>query len=487
LQEGRAWSYGLSYGEQPRLRLGDIPESDSEVLSMQTVRSPAVAGMFYPAEPSKLAAEVDQMLAEAAGTHHDAIAPKALIAPHAGYVYSGLVAASAYSRLARARKLIRRVILLGPVHRVPVRGLALPGVSAFATPLGSIDLDQEAIAAVRSLPFVVESPAAHELEHSLEVHLPFLQRLLDDFKLVPLAVGDATREQVAQVLDLLWGGDETLIVVSSDLSHYLPYDAAREIDHETARMILDLRSDIDHRHACGGTPVNGLMLAAHRRRMKVQLVDLRNSGDTAGGRDRVVGYGSFVLSPADRFNGNAGSTLIELAKASIGAHFGEQVAVADQAPWLRQQAATFVTLTRRDQLRGCIGSLEARRPLAEDVRENAQAAAFRDPRFKPLTAEEWVDTYVEVSLLSAMQPISVTSEAELFRVLRPGVDGLVLEYGHHRSTFLPQVWEQIPDPAQFLVSLRRKAGLPPDFWEADLKLSRYTVAKWREQDFARKS
>lgn len=219
--------------------------------------------------------------------------------------------------------------------------------------------------------------------------------------------------------------------------------------------------------------------------MEVQLVDLRNSGDTAGDRDRVVGYGSFIVSPADRLNANAGSTLIELAKSSIGAHFGEQATVADQAPWLKQQAATFVTLTRHDQLRGCIGSLEAKRSLIEDVRENAAAAAFRDPRFKPLTADEWVDTYVEVSLLSAMQPVTVADEAELLRTLRPGVDGLVLEYGHHRSTFLPQVWEQIPNPSEFLVNLRRKAGLPPDFWEPGLKIARYTVVKWREQDFRR--
>lgn len=450
---------------------------------MSTVRAPAVAGMFYPADPAELAAEVDRLLAAADRTHHDAIAPKALIVPHAGYVYSGAVAASAYSRLRRARERIRYVVLLGPVHRVAVRGLALPGADVFDTPLGPVPLDRERVARARTLPGVVESPAAHELEHSLEVHLPFLQRLLDDFTLVPFAVGDATREQVAGVLDALWGGDETLIVVSSDLSHYLPYDRAREIDRETARMILDLRSDIDHQHACGGTPVNGLMLAAHRRNLNVQMVDLRNSGDTAGGRDRVVGYGAFVVSPAAAVDANAGSTLIEIAKASIAARFGAQTHVADQAPWLQQPGATFVTLTRAGELRGCIGSLEAKRPLAADVRENAAAAAFMDPRFKPLVAEEWTDTYVEVSLLSAQESLTVTDEAALLRTLRPGVDGVVIEYGHHRSTYLPQVWEQLPDPEKFLQSLRRKAGLPPDFWDPALRVSRYTVAKWREQDF----
>jgi MEMO1 family protein len=449
---------------------------------MPSVRAPAVAGMFYPADPAKLAAEVDELLATAERSHHDVVAPKAIIVPHAGYVYSGAVAASAYSRLRNARRSIRRVVLLGPVHRVPVRGLALPGVDVFQTPLGAVTLDQEAIAKVRNLPQVTQSAAAHEMEHSLEVHLPFLQRLLDDFTLVPFAVGDASREEVAEVLDALWGGDETLIVVSSDLSHFLPYDAARTIDAETASMILDLRSDIDHQHACGGTPVNGLMLTANRRKLKVQLVDLRNSGDTAGDRNRVVGYGSFIVTSPAALDANAGATLIGIARAAIGEQLGTASHAADGAAWLRQPGATFVTLTRASELRGCIGSLEAKRPLAIDVRENAVAAAFRDPRFKPLSAVEWADTHIEISLLSALEPIPAEDEASTLGNLRPGIDGLVLEFGHHRGTFLPQVWEQLPHPEAFLLNLKRKAGLPPDFWEPGMKLSRYTVTKWREQD-----
>jgi len=449
---------------------------------MPSIRPPAVAGMFYPADPATLAAEVDALLAQADRTHQDATAPKAIIVPHAGYVYSGAVAASAYSRLRPAAARIRRVVLLGPVHRVPVRGLALPGVDTFRSPLGDVPLDQAAMDAARALPQVVESAAAHAQEHSLEVHLPFLQRLLGDFTLVPFAVGDATREEVEQVLNMLWGGDETLIVVSSDLSHYLPYDQAREIDAETSSMILDMRSDIDHRHACGGTPVNGLMLAAHRRRLRVQMVDLRNSGDTAGSRDRVVGYGSFIVSAPGNASMHAGATLLGIARGAIAEKFGGPARAVPDTPWLKNPGATFVTLTLDTALRGCIGSLEARRALAADVHDNALGAAFRDPRFKPLTAEEWTRTRVEVSLLSALEPLPLEDEPSLLRSLRPGTDGLVLEFGHHRSTFLPQVWEQIPEPAQFLINLRRKAGLPPDFWEPGMKVSRYTVAKWREQD-----
>jgi AmmeMemoRadiSam system protein B len=262
------------------------------VATQTSVRSPAVAGLFYPAFPEELAAEVRSLLADAPPSRGPV--PKALVAPHAGYVYSGLTAAAVYARLAPARSRIRRVVLIGPVHRVPVRGLALPGVSAFATPLGNVQLDAEAVASISALPQVCVNAAAHAQEHSLEVHLPFLQTMLADFRLVPLAVGDATAEEVAEVLERLWGGDETLIVVSSDLSHFLPYADARTIDRQTAAKILALRSDVSHEEACGGTPVNGLALAARRHGLRPAMVDLRNSGDTAGDRQRVVGYGAFT-------------------------------------------------------------------------------------------------------------------------------------------------------------------------------------------------
>ncbi len=223
--------------------------------------------------------------------------PKALIVPHAGYVYSGATAALAYARLAVARNTIRRVILLGPVHRVPVRGLALPGAAIFATPLGNIEVDQAAVARIASLRQVVVSAAAHALEHALEVQLPFLQTVLDDFKLVPLAVGDATPSEVAEVLDLLWGGSETLIVISSDLSHFLPYRSAQTRDGATVQDILHLDNSLTHEQACGATPLNGLLLAARQHHLQPQLLGLCNSGDTAGDKARVVGYAAFALMP----------------------------------------------------------------------------------------------------------------------------------------------------------------------------------------------
>lgn len=274
---------------------------------MNKVRQPAVAGAFYPQQPQVLSNDVRALMAQA---HHAMVSnttglptkiPKALIVPHAGYIYSGSTAALAYAHLAVARSSIRRVVLLGPVHRVAVRGLALPGVDAFATPLGSIPVDQDAIAALAGLSQVVVSPAAHAQEHSLEVQLPFLQTVLDDFKLLPLAVGDASPAEVAEVLEVLWGGDETLIVISSDLSHFLPYTTAQVVDRETVQAMLSLSGPVTHQQACGGTPVNGLLLAARHHGLQAELLGLCNSGDTAGDKQRVVGYAALAFVQGDTY------------------------------------------------------------------------------------------------------------------------------------------------------------------------------------------
>ena len=262
-------------------------------LSPGSVRPPAVAGMFYPESAAVLARTLAQMLA--AAPHLELPSIKAIVAPHAGYIYSGPVAASIYAALAARRTVIRRVILLGPTHRVAIDGMALPASRFFSTPLGEIPIDRQAIAEIETLPGVIVNETAHENEHALEVQLPFLQSLLDDFSLLPLAVGRTSPQSVARVIERLWGGDETLIVVSSDLSHYLPYDAARRIDAQTAQRIVDLDATVDHQRACGATPLNGLLIAAHAHGLQCRVVDLRNSGDTAGDRLRVVGYGAFAL------------------------------------------------------------------------------------------------------------------------------------------------------------------------------------------------
>ena len=263
---------------------------------MPAVREAAVDGLFYPAAPAALRAQVVDYLAGVGRADDIGGAPKLLIAPHAGYEYSGAVAARVYALLgARREPIVRRVVLLGPAHRVALGGLAAPNAAAFETPLGEVALDFAALAGLDELPQVIRSDRVHEHEHSLEVQLPFLQTQLGSFTLVPLVVGDADAESVAQVLERLWGGDETLIVISSDLSHYLRYEQARAADQTTVQRILALDAGLRPHEACGAAAINGALLAARRHRLAPRLLALCNSGDTAGDRDRVVGYGAIAF------------------------------------------------------------------------------------------------------------------------------------------------------------------------------------------------
>lgn len=257
------------------------------------IRQPAVAGSFYTDEPGALRAQIERFLAD---VPERGPAPKALIAPHAGYVYSGPIAASAYGRVREGRGRIERVVILGPAHRVFVRGIATTTAEAFETPLGAMRVDRAAIAAVEQLPFVEPRDLAHLGEHSLEVHLPFLQMTLGDVSIVPLVVGDASPQEVAAALEILWGGPETLIVVSSDLSHYLDDATAKAIDRETCDAIESLAFErIGDEQACGRMPMRGLLAFARSKGLRVRTLDLRNSGDTSGLRDQVVGYGAWAI------------------------------------------------------------------------------------------------------------------------------------------------------------------------------------------------
>ena len=268
---------------------------------MPAVREAVVDGLFYPAAPDALRARIVDYLVGAGAADDVGGTPKLLITPHAGYEYCGVVAAHAYALLGRRREtIIRRVVLLGPAHRVALGGLAAPEADAFETPLGEVALDLAALDGLADLPQVVRSDRAHEREHSIEVQLPFLQTLLGSFTLVPLVVGDVDAEAVAQVLERLWGGDETLIVISSDLSHYLPYEQAQTVDRATVQRILRLDAGLAPDEACGAAAINGALLAARRHGLAPRLLDLCNSGDTGGGRDRVVGYGALAFEERQR-------------------------------------------------------------------------------------------------------------------------------------------------------------------------------------------
>ncbi len=451
---------------------------------MTTIRPSAVAGMFYPQDAAQAMRQLDQCWADAQ-PHPELGVPKAIIAPHAGWVYSGAVAASAYALLKPARGVITRVVLLGPSHRVAFRGMAISEADAWASPLGSVKLDRAAIAQViGKVPMVGTLEQAHAQEHSLEVHLPFLQKMLGDFSLIPVVVGDAAPEQVAALLEALWGGTETLIVVSTDLSHYLDYDACHDLDRRTRDAIETLDpAALSREQACGRMPMGGLLLAAKRRDMTITTLDLRNSGDTAGPKDKVVGYGAWALyepEPADIRD--MGPLLLELAQAAIQAQLDHGQAVdahagSDMPAALRQPGACFVTLKKHGQLRGCIGSPQAWRPLAEDVCDNAVKAACRDPRFPPVTAAEWPEVTMSVSVLTPPVPMTIAGQDDLLAQLRPGIDGLIIEDGGKRALFLPSVWEQLPDKRQFLGHLKLKAGMTADHWSPGFRAQRFEAVE----------
>ena len=480
---------------------------------MSQIRPAAVAGSFYPGSRDELAATVQHLL-EDAGDITGPI-PKAIIAPHAGYIYSGPIAASVYARLKPLRGKIKRVILLGPCHRVSVDGLALSGADSFETPLGLVPIDKNASRAIADMPQVQVFDASHAEEHSLEVHLPFLQEVLGSFNLVPLAVGNAKPDDVADVIERLWGGPETLIVVSSDLSHFLDYETASQLDQQTCQAIEALdHTKIGREQACGRIPIGGLLELAKRRDLAITTLDLRNSGDTAGSRDKVVGYGAWMFveqsseqnqtdTPAAAIMpGEAayrqfaaqtraildqhGETLLHVAAASIefGLEYGKALPldVTHYDGDLQTSGASFITVKKSNRLRGCIGSSQAYRPLIVDTAENAFSAAFKDPRFEPLQAAELDDLSLSISVLSPSSPMAFDNESDLLAQIRPGSDGLILVEGEKRGLFLPVVWESLDKTEDFLSHLKTKAGLAKDYWSDTIEVRRFITEQISSKD-----
>lgn len=256
------------------------------------IRQPCVAGYFYPSDAEELQGTVSSLLQQA--DEPTSTSPKAIIAPHAGYIYSGPIAATIYKTLTPHKHTINKVILLGPAHRVGFQGIAVTNADSFATPLGNIPIDHKAIEQATKLENVKVYEHAYDGEHSLEVQLPFLQTVLDNFSLIPCVVGDAKPIEVAKLVEKLWGGEETVVVISSDLSHYYDYQTAQKLDRAATEAIISLEpQQLHNNQACGRLPIKGLLIAAKNKGLKAKVLDLRNSGDTAGDKNRVVGYGAY--------------------------------------------------------------------------------------------------------------------------------------------------------------------------------------------------
>ncbi|MBD3239189.1 MAG: AmmeMemoRadiSam system protein B [Chitinivibrionales bacterium] len=450
------------------------------------VREPAVAGQFYPAGGKALRSQVEEFVAD--GTRLETPA-RMIISPHAGYVFSGPLAGKAFATVDRS---VETVILLGPSHRALFEGVSIPDVEQYETPLGLAPLDSKIVAALRKHAIVQSVPAAHASEHCLEVQIPFVQTLLPEAKIVPIIMGRAAPAEVAAIIEPLVD-ERTLVVASSDFSHYHDSRTAKELDKQSVQTILEGNIDgpID---GCGEMPIRVLMHIARSRGLEPVLLDARNSHEVApqyGGSGRVVGYAAIVYvekngkasaadenhgateasdeasSGSEAIDGDVKAYLLRLARASLEAAVrGDTPPKPDDAPsYTTDNRGCFVTLTKSGVLRGCIGYIEPIKPLCQAVIDNARSAALNDPRFPPVRPGELGDITVEVSVLTEPQPLPFESPSDLLRKLEPGRDGVILQKGFHRSTFLPQVWDQLPDREQFLSRLAMKGGMAADGWK----------------------
>jgi len=492
----------------------ETPRTDQRVEAQQTnshlrVRAPAVAGLFYPAEESVLSKTIDGLL-EGAPAHHIPHL-KGLVCPHAGYPYSGPTAAIAYKALAGRE--VQTVVILGPSHYALFQGASVPNADAYQTPLGTVPISAKAQQLAKTSPFVLEpqclvqrppwwthsskpAPAAGEdtpdtWEHSVEVQVPFLQKALKNFAILPVVFGDVDPEQAAMVLAGVMDG-KTIVVASSDLSHYYPYDKAEELDHRCVKAVCDLNMDeMKTQEACGKLAILTLMYLAREKGWKAQLLDYRNSGDTAGDKSAVVGYAAIAFyEPAPQnFEANERKFLLDLARRTLSCvatnpgSSGPGVKPRDLSPILKETKGCFLTLTENGELRGCIGHILPQEALYQAVVDNARNAATRDPRFQPVRANELNKIKIEISVLTEPQALNFNSPVDLLNKLEPGEDGVVLRIGPSGATFLPQVWEQLPDKVEFLNHLAQKAGCAPDDWRgSNVSVSIYHVEAFAESE-----
>ncbi len=491
-------------------------EEPAALPQFKKVRPAAVAGLFYPQDRDELARRIDGFLAQAKKSPMRHL--RGLVCPHAGYEYSGPVAAYGYKQLQDRR--YSTVIIMGPSHYALFQGAALPDADAMATPLGLIPVSPKAAQLAASPLLAVnppcqlerpdwwqQSPAAssaggqdspHTWEHSVEVELPFLQRTLQDFCVIPIVFGRVDPAAMAKAIEK-YADDSTLLVASSDLSHYYPYDQAKQLDAACVNAVCDLDvKRMQGQEACGKGPILTLMHVALSKGWKTRLLDCRNSGDTSGEKSRVVGYAAIAFysdeetkpssrvpsHPTDTYRQDERKLLLELARNSLAAAAGGEKAPtvpAGISENLRQPRACFVTLTIDGQLRGCIGSLRPEEPLAEAVIRRARSAALEDPRFSPVRPDEVQRIHIEISVLSLPRPLEFKSPEDLLAKLRPGVDGVVLSVGPGQATYLPQVWKEIPSKEEFLGSLSRKAGLSESAWRSpEAKVETYQVEAFEE-------
>lgn len=437
------------------------------------IKPPAAAGKFYTNDKEELINQLNHF--EKNNLHDYEYQTRAIIVPHAGYVYSGQLASAGFQYLDQN---VKNIFIIAPPHYVPVKDASISSFDKWSTPFGEIEINKEINEELHQRFGCEFQDEAFENEHATEVQVPFIQKLIPHAKIVPILASDS--EKITKIISNFWPNPENAFVISSDLSHFLSDSEARKVDSITAEMI-DTKSfeNFSHNQACGAVGIKGLVKFAKAKKYSFILVGMYNSGDITGDNSRVVGYGSWILYEGAKnqfIKTYFSDYVIDVCKKSILAGFNHQSPKLENIPAVfASEGACFVTLEKQGNLRGCIGSILAHRSLIDDLVKNAQNSAFSDPRFQPLRQEEFDELEIDVSLLSEPEKMEFEDEIDLLNQIRQNIDGIIIKERNYQAVYLPSVWEQLPDKILFLNSLKVKAGLSENYFSQTFEAYRFTT------------
>lgn len=456
-------------------------EYNNGVIKMDTItkiKEPSVAGMFYSADKTELTNQINNFKKNSRNTYKTST--RAVIVPHAGLVYSGRLA---YEGISQLDKGVKNIFIFAPAHRVAFDGLAVTSYDAWKTTLGEIKVNRTITKELIEKFGAKINDNALAPEHAIEVELPFIQTEFKDVKIIPVLMGRVEPTQVYKIIKHYYGDTQNAFVISSDLSHYLPDSTAKRVDDYTAQHIENCDSDkFTHELACGATGILGLMEFAKEKDYSLIRVDMTNSSSTTFDKERVVGYGTWFLYEGERndfIKENYSDFILKLCRDAIK-NRNLDPSTIEYPQVFAENGAAFVTLEKNDNLRGCIGSIIAHRPLIQDLVTNAKNSAYADPRFNPVEKNEIKDLKIAVSLLSTPKPMKFKDEQDLLNQIRQNVDGIIIKDGRYQAVYLPSVWEQIPDKRQFLNTLKMKAGMSPDHFSKTFEAYRFETSYIKE-------
>lgn len=438
------------------------------------IKSPAAAGKFYTDNKDELSNQLDYFIKNAKKACD--YATRAIIVPHAGYIYSGQLACEGFKYL---DKKVKNIFIIAPPHYVAVRDVSLSSFDFWSTPLGEIEVNQKINDELIEKFGCTFEDNAFKDEHSTEVQVPFIQKLLPNAKIIPILTNN--HEKTSDIISYYWNDPQNAFVISSDLSHFHHSAEAKRMDEITAKMIeFKAIEKIDPLQACGACGVQSVVNFAKTKNYSLIRVGMHNSGDITNEHSRVVGYGSWFLYEGAKntfLKKYFSPLIIDICKKSISAVLNnEKYYTALNIPAVfDEMGASFVTLEKNGDLRGCIGSILAHQPLITDLEKNSVNSAFSDPRFEPLEKDEFKDLSINISLLSEPEKMSFKNESDLLEQIKPFEDGIIIKDGGYQAVYLPSVWDQLPDKNLFLKSLKIKAGMTPEHFSKTFEAFRFTT------------